>query len=218
MSTATQPTIKADIRERTGTRYAARVRAGGNLPAVIYGHKKDPVHIAIDAKEMTELLHHNAHLIEVDVSGKSESCLVKDIQWDHLGTTIIHVDLARVDLSEEVEVQIEVELIGDAIGLKEVGALLEQSSSTIQVKCRADAIPEKLTHDVSTMTVGDSLLVSGLTMPPGVTAMSDPDTLIAYLSVTKIEVEEEEVAAEGGDEPEIIGKPEGEEKAEGEDK
>lgn len=220
MSTATQPRIKADVRDRTGTRYAARVRAQGKLPAVIYGHKQDPVHIAVDASELIELLHHNAHLIEVEVAGKSEPCLVKDIQWDHLGSKIIHVDLARVDLTEEVQVEIEVELTGEAVGLKEIGALLEQSHNTIQVKCRADAIPERLTHDVSGLGVGDSLLVSGLTLPAGVTAVSDPDTLIAHLSVTKIEVEEveEETVAEGEDQPEVIGKPEDEEKAEGKDK
>ncbi len=217
MSTATQPTISAEVRERTGTRYAARVRTQGKLPAVIYGHKQAPVHIAVDAKAMIELLHHNAHLIDIDVAGKSEPCLVKDIQWDHLGKHVIHVDLARVDLTEEVEVQLEIELIGQAIGLKEVGALLEQNNNTIQVKCLANAIPERLTHDVSEMAVGDSLLVSGLTMPPGVTAASDPDMLIAHLSVTK--VAEEEETAEGGDQPEVIGgKPEEGDKAEGDDK
>lgn len=217
MSTATQPKISADVRERTGTRYAARTRAEGKLPAVIYGHKQDPVHIAVDAKAMVELLHHNAHLIDVDVAGKSEPCLVKDIQWDYLGKHIIHVDLARVNLSEEVDVEIEIELVGEAIGLKEAGALLEQNNNTIHVKCRADAIPERLTHDVSEMEIGNSLLVSGLTMPAGVTAASDPDLLIAHLSMTKIAEEEETV--EGEDQPEIIGgKPEGEEKAEGEDK
>lgn len=218
MSTATTPTINADVRERTGSRYAARVRAEKKIPAVIYGHKQDPVHVAFDAKEMIALLHHNAHLIEVSVSGKAESCLVKDIQWDHLGSHIIHIDLARVDLSEEVEVEVEIVLTGEAVGLKEAGALLDQASSTVTVKCRADAIPENLTHDISEMGIGDSLLVSGLTMPAGVTASSDPDTLIAHLSIAKAASEEEEVV-EGGDEPEVIGgKADDEAKAEGDDK
>lgn len=206
MSTATQPAINAEVRERTGTRYAARIRAEKKIPAVIYGHKQDPVHVAVDAKEMIALLRHNAHLIEVSTAGKTEPCLVKDIQWDHLGKNIIHIDLARVDLSEEVEVEIEIELVGDAIGLKEAGAMLDQASSTVTVKCRADAIPESLTHDVSEMGVGDSLLVSGLTLPAGVTAASDPDTLIAHLTISKAGAEEDEAAAaEGGDEPEVIG-------------
>ncbi len=220
MSTATQPQISAEVREKTGTRYSARVRTAGKLPAVIYGHKQDPVHIAVDAKEMVELLHHNAHLIDVDVAGKSEPCLVKDIQWDYLGTTVIHVDLARVDLTEEVEVEIEVELVGEAAGLTEVGAMIDQNTNKIHVKCLANAIPEKLIHDVSEMGVGDSLLVSGLTMPAGVTAASDPDTLIAHLSLTKIAAEPEDEAAEDGDQPDVIGddKADGDDKAKDDDK
>ncbi len=213
MTTATNPKIHAEPRDRVGSRYAARIRAQGKLPAVIYGHKQDPVHISVDRKEIIEILHHNAHLIEVDIAGKSEQCLVKDVQWDHLSKNIIHVDLARVDLSEEVEVEVEVQLVGEAIGLKQAGALLEQNTNTIEVKCRADAIPEYIEHDVTEMQVGDSLLVSDLKLPAGVTAVSEPDTLIAHLTVTKAEAEVEE-PTEGEAEPEVIGKAEEKEKEE----
>lgn len=212
MSTATQPKIHAEVRDRTGSRYAARNRAKGMLPGVIYGHKQDPIHVSVNAKELIELLHHNVHVLEVEVGGKSEPCLVKDVQWDHLSKHIIHVDLARVDLSEEVEIELELKLIGEPVGLKVAGALLEQAAATVEVKCRADAIPEFLTHDVSALEVGDSVLVSDLTLPAGVTAVSDADTLVAHISVTK-EEEEEEVADEGSDEPEVIGKAEAEDEA-----
>ncbi len=207
MSTATQPKIHAEVRDRVGSRYATRARAKGVLPGVIYGHKQDPIHISVNAKELVELLHHNAHVIEVEVAGKSEPCLVKDVQWDHLGKHIIHVDLARVDLSEEVEVELQLVLIGEAVGLKVAGALLEQAAATIKVKCRADAIPELLTHDVSALDVGGSVLVSDLKLPAGVTAVSDADTLVAHISVTKEEAQEE-AAAVGTDEPQVIGKAE----------
>jgi large subunit ribosomal protein L25 len=220
MSTATLPKIQAEVRDRTGSRYAARVRTEGKLPAVIYGHKQDPIHVAVDSKELVDLLHHNAQLIEVDVNGKADTCLVKDIQWDYLGTTIIHVDLARVDLSEEVAVEVQIELIGDAVGLIQPGTLLDLNSNTIEVKCRADAIPEKLVHDVTAMDIGDSLLASGLTLPSGVTLSSDADTLIAHLSMTKVTEEEEDADAEDTtDEPEIVGGKPGDEKAaEGDEK
>ena len=212
MSTATQPKIHAEVRERTGSRYAARNRAKGMLPGVIYGHKQDPIHVSVNAKELIELLHHNAHVIEVEVGGKSEPCLVKDVQWDHLSKHIIHVDLARVDLNEEVEIELELKLEGEAVGLKVAGALLEQAAATIEVRCRANAIPEFLTHDVSALEVGDSVLVSDLKLPDGVTAVSDADTLVAHISVTK-EESEEEAPAEGADEPEVIGKADAEEES-----
>lgn len=204
MSTTT-PTIHAEVRDRLGKRYATRTRAEGKLPAVIYGHKQDPVHIAVDNKEMVTILHHNAHLIEVEVAGKTEPCLVKDIQWDHLGDSILHLDLARVDLTEEVEVEVEIELVGEAVGLKDAGTIMDQAATMIEVKCRANAIPEKLTLDVSEMGVGDSRLVSDLILPAGVTAVSEPDTLIAHVTVTKAAPAEEEEAVEEGAEPEVIG-------------
>ena len=77
MSTATLPIIKAEVRDKTGKRYASRVRTEGKIPGVIYGHKKDPVHVAVDSKELVGILHHNAHLIEVNVADKTESCLVR---------------------------------------------------------------------------------------------------------------------------------------------
>lgn len=219
MNTTTQPRIQAEVRDRTGKRYAARVRAEGKMPAVIYGHKQDPVHVSVNSKELIELLHHNAHLIEVEVAGKAAPCLVKDIQWDYLGSNIIHVDLTRVDLSEEVEVEVQIELVGDAAGLKEVGSLLDQNSSTILVKCRADAIPEMISHDVSEMVVGDSLMASGLALPDGVALASDAESLIAHLSVTKVGEDEDEDGEGTTDEPEVIGgKPEDEEAAKGDEK
>ena len=117
------PTLESQLRERTGSRYAQRARAEGSMPAVIYGHGQDPVHITVNTKAFTDILHHEAHLIDVVIDGKSEHCLVKDVQWDYLGREIIHVDLARVDLKEEVEVEVELQLTGDAIGLKEDGTL-----------------------------------------------------------------------------------------------
>ncbi|GAB4111684.1 MAG: 50S ribosomal protein L25 [Phycisphaeraceae bacterium] len=213
MTTATNPKIHAEPRDRIGSRYAARIRAQGKLPAVIYGHKQDPVHISVDRKEIIDLLHHNAHLIEVEVGGKTEQCLVKDVQWDHLSKNIIHVDLARVSLTEEVEVEVEIRLVGEPAALKEAGTILEQPATSIEVRCRANAIPEFIEQDISHMQIGDSLLVSDLQLPPGVTAISEPETLVAHLSVSKGEEEIEELA-EGEDEPEVIGKAEEKEKEE----
>ena len=100
------PTLETTARDKTGSRYSARLREAGQIPAVVYGHKQDPVHVAVDAQVITGLLHENTQLVNAQVAGKTEPCLIKDIQWDYLGDHIIHVDLARVDLSEEVEVEV----------------------------------------------------------------------------------------------------------------
>ena len=94
------PTISATSRERTGTRYSQRLRKQGRLPAVIYGHKKTPISVSVDEKEILTLLHSGAHVLEVKVEGGSkETCLVKDLQFGYLGDNVIHVDFARVTTS-----------------------------------------------------------------------------------------------------------------------
>jgi len=128
------PQIEAQPRDQLGSRHTARVRAAGQLPAVIYGHKQNPVHISFDQKQVTNLLHQHAHLIKVVIETKTEPCLVKSVQWDHLGSNILHLDLARVDLTETVIVEVDLELTGDPVGLKESGAFLQHPMDQIEVK------------------------------------------------------------------------------------
>lgn len=203
MSTATIPQIESETRTKLGSRYSLRLREAGRLPGVVYGHGQDPVHVSVDARSFADILHQSTHLVEISVDGKSEPCLIKDVQYDYLDTTPIHVDLARVNLDEEVEVDIEVELVGEPVGLKEDGAVLEHPLTTITVKCKANNIPDSIEHSVKELGVGDSVHVSDLVMPEGVVCETDGELLIAQVSV-QAEIEEEEPEATG-DEPEVIG-------------
>ncbi len=199
------PKVTVETRDRLGTRYASRLRKTGRLPAVIYGHQKDPVHVAMNAKEITTLVHDNAHLLEVKLADAAEPCLIKDVQWDYLGKEIIHVDLTRVDLSETVEVEVGIELVGEAVGLKEEGAFMDNPVSQITIECRADSIPELVEVDVSQLAVDQAITVADLKLPEGVKCTMDPDTIIAQVSIAEEEVVATEPAAEGA-EPEVIGK------------
>jgi large subunit ribosomal protein L25 len=208
------PKISVEPRERLGTRYARRVRESGRMPGVIYGHGADPVHVSCDQKEFTHIMHENAHLIEVNVAGKAEPCLIKDVQWDHLGKHLVHVDLARVDLSETVTVEVSIQIKGEAEGLKEEGAILENPVTQIEVQCRADNIPELVEVDVTSLKVDQEITVADLKLPAGVVCTMDPQTTIAI--VTIVSEEAEPVTAEAGPaEPEVIGrKPDAEGEAE----
>jgi len=210
MATQQLPQLQTEPRERIGTRYAQRLRESGRLPGVIYGHKQANVAVSIDAKALQQLLRDNAHLVEAVVAGKTEPCLVKDVQWDHLGSNIIHIDLTRVDLAEEVDVDVALELLGEPAALKEAGAVLNHPLAQLAIKCRADSIPRTITCDISELALGESITVSNLTLPAGVTAQSDADTIVAQISMVAEAPEEDVVAAEaGGDEPQVIGKAEG---------
>lgn len=218
MSTHTIPKIDAELRDRLGSRYAARLRETGRLPAVVYGHKKDPIHICVDNKTFYDIVQHQAHLLEVVIDGRGESCLIKDVQWNHLGDQIVHLDLTRVDLSEEVEVEVELIITGEPKELKEGGKILEHPVSMLEVKCRADAIPNQIELDVSELTSEEPITVADLKLPPGVVAVTDAETILAQIQEVREVEEEVEVAAEAAaDEPEIIGRDkEAEGEAEGE--
>ena len=93
------PALEANKRDRLGTRYSRRLRREGRLPAVVYGHGMDPVHITVDQEIFTDFLHTGAHLVSLQTDGRAETCLIKGVQYDHLGDNIIHVDLTRIDLN-----------------------------------------------------------------------------------------------------------------------
>lgn len=204
-TTSTIPQINVTAREQLGKRETRRLRESSRIPAVIYGHKLDPVHTSVDARELKDLMHGHAHLIEVVLGGKAEACLIKEVQWDHMSRNVIHVDFARVDLNEIVSVEIELNFVGEAIGLKEAGAILEHPITTLEVQCKASEIPETITVDVSGLAVDDTLTVGDIKLPEGVTTEVEPDTVVASVHVMA-EQEEEPVADDAAAEPEVIGK------------
>jgi large subunit ribosomal protein L25 len=214
MSTTETPTLEVTPRTKIGTRYAKRDRAAGLIPAVIYGHKEGAVHVTVDAKIFTDILHHEAHLIDVKLDGKSQHTLIKDVQWDTYGINVIHVDLERVDLSETVEVEIELQLIGEPKALQEAGTVLDHPTTMITVSCRADSIPSHMEHSIADLGVGDPVTVADITPPAGVKIIMPEDQLICQISAVKVDDSVAD-AIEGGAEasaeteaaePEVIGK------------
>ncbi len=200
-------TFKATRRERVGTKYARRVRAGGDIPAIIYGHGEDPVAISLPGHDLEVELHHGARVLRVELDGTEVQYLIKSVQYDYLGTTPIHLDLMRVDLDEKVTVVVGIELRGTPKGVNE-GGILDQYLSEIEVECLVTQIPDTLRPSVTQLGVGESLLVKDLDLPTGVIAQVDGDERVASVSMLAEEVEEEVVAEEGAEaaQPEIIGK------------
>ncbi len=203
MATNQIPRLEAQPRTSMGSRNALRIRKAGQLPAVIYGHKQAPVHVTVDKKAFIELAHRNVHLLEVAVGSATEPCLIKELQWDYLGSNVIHVDLARVDLTEKVTLEVEIELVGDPVGTKQAGAFLQQFHNVIEIECLATQIPELIKVDVSHLNVDEHLEVKDIKLPEGVTAVTDGDVAIAGVVIA---VAEEEPAAGAAGEPEVIGK------------
>lgn len=221
MSTTQTPTLEVTARTKIGTRYAKRDREAGLIPAVIYGHKQDPIHVTVDAKIFTEVLHQEAHLIDVKLDGKSEHTLIKAVQWDTFGTHIIHADLERVDLSETVEVDVELRLIGEPVALKEAGTVLDHPTTMVTISCRADSIPSHLEHSIADLPLGEPVTIADLTPPAGVKIVMPEDQMICQIQGVKVSASVTD-AIEGGaedsaqTEPEVIGKDKDEDEADSE--
>lgn len=201
------PRIKAEPRQRTGSRYAQRLRREGKLPAVVYGHQQNPLHLAINGGELTSHLHEGGHLLEVEHDGTVETCLIKDVQYDYLGDTIVHVDLARVDLNEEIEVSVPVVLKGkdQSPGAKAAGAIVEMHIVDIEVICTAGNIPDEIVADITGLELDDHLTVGQLKFPEGVRAGRDAEDIVVTVAVSKATDEAAETAAEAGPaEPEVL--------------
>ena len=207
--------ITAKPRAELGSRANKRLRDSGLIPGVIYGHKEAVVTITLPKKETVNHLKHGAHVFDLAVDGKSEKCLVKEVQYDHLGIEVLHVDFARVSLDEKVEVTVRVELKGEPKGEKD-GGVLQQIINELEVECLVTDIPDKIVHNVSEMALDDVVYIKDLKLPNGVRALADGEQIVAQVK----EVKEEEVAPVAAEAesagPEVIGKkPEEGEPAEG---
>src|SRR5712691_4364478 len=146
--------IEAKVRGELGSRANKRLRDSGFVPGVIYGHKEAVIPVTLPKKEVVTHLSHGAHLFDLALDGKSEKCLVKEVQYDHLGLEVLHVDFARVSLDEKVEVTVPLELKGEPKGEKD-GGVLQQVIAELEIECLVTDIPDKITFNVSEMALND---------------------------------------------------------------
>ncbi|MEQ8850594.1 MAG: 50S ribosomal protein L25 [Phycisphaerales bacterium] len=202
------PTLTAELRERTGSRYAKRLRDAGKLPAIVYGHGETPEPITLDHKEALTHFSKGEKVFSLSMGGKAQNVLLKDLGYDYLGNNIVHADFARVDLDERVDVRARLKFVGNAKGLKEAGAILMKPITELELNCTVANLPDEIEVDVSGLGVGDAIHAGEIKLPkPTMKLLNDPDTVVVQI-VVQAEEEEEgegaEVSTEGG-EPEVIG-------------
>jgi large subunit ribosomal protein L25 len=198
-----QVLLKAEIRDKTGTAWAARTRKSGRIPAVVYGHKQETVAISLDAHDFIEGLSHGTRLLDVQIDAKKEKVLVKEVQYDHLGKDIIHVDLMRVDVTEMVKVAVPIELKGVAKGTHE-GGIVEVHTARLEVECRATDIPQSIVVSVKELGVGDAVHASDIELPENVKLASSPGLLLITCHLVAETKTTEAIEAEAPAAPEVI--------------
>ena len=194
-------------RNSRGTREARRLRKQGLIPAVVYGHGEATISVALPGEDLAKIIRHGTHIVDLQTDGNVQKALIRDVQWDHLGRDLLHVDFARVGADERVVVTVPIEIRGVAPGIA-AGGVLDQPMHSLSVECPVVAIPEHIRVNVGELQLGEAIHVRDLQVPENVKAMADPDAIVVHVTAKQVEEEPAPaapVAAEAA-EPEVIGR------------
>ena len=178
--------LTANAREKVGKGSAREARRQGNIPAVIYGDKKSPIPIVVEQKILVRYLSTGGFfntLFDIDINGELNRVLPRDVQLHPVTDVPEHVDFLRVSATTKISVEVPVEFIGDDVspGIKS-GGVLNVVRYSVEVSCTPDLIPNTLLLDLSSAEIGDSLHISAVNLPEGVTpTISDRDFTIATI-------------------------------------
>jgi len=164
----------------TGSKVCRHLRKQGRVPAVIYGHKQAPQPVSLTTEDVAGILKRGSHVLGLEINGKTETVLVKELQWNHLSSEVIHIDFFRADLTEEVDSDVRLDIRGEAPGTHE-GGVLEVTHHSIKVRCRTDLLPDSIRVYVSNLHMGQSIHVKELTLPQGVKALTPADEVVVHL-------------------------------------
>jgi large subunit ribosomal protein L25 len=208
--------LAAEVRSNRGTREARRLRDRGFIPGVIYGHKEATVSLALSAEALENAIRHGARVVDLKSEGSVQKALIRDLQWDHLGKALLHIDFERVAADERIVVPVPLEIRGTAPGIA-AGGVLDQPMHTLSVECLAINIPTSVRVPVGELPLGGVIHVRDLVLPPDVKAMDDPDAVVVQVIAKMVEPEPGAVpvAAEQA-EPEVVGRKKPAEEEEGE--
>ena len=192
MSTESDTKVHAEVRENFGKGFARRLRAAGKIPAVIYGHGTEPVHVALPGHQVSLLIRRANAVLELELDGKQQLTLVKDVQKDPVHQIIEHIDLLVVKKGEKVQVDVPVTLIGESAA----GTVVAQDANTVLLEVEATHIPERVELDIEGLEEGTHITAADLKLPKGASLAVDPETLIVAISVPSGAADDEIAAAD----------------------
>ena len=192
MSTEPDTKVHAEFRESFGKGFARRLRAAGKIPAVIYGHGTDPVHVALPGHQVSLLIRRANAVLELDLDGKEQLTLVKDVQKDPVHQIIEHIDLLVVKKGEKIQVDIPIVIVGESAP----GTIANLDAVSISLEVEATHIPESVTVSIEGLREGAQILAKDVKLPTGATLITDPEVLIVAISAAGGAADEIEAADE----------------------
>ncbi len=178
----------------TGSRVARRLRARGRVPAILYGHKQANLPITLAHEDVWTLIKKGHHVAQLQIGGDSEMALIREVQWDHLGRDILHLDFYRVRADERVTTEVGLTIHGVPVGLAE-GGVLEQPVHRVTVSCLVTSIPDSIRVEVGHLHVNEAVHVRDLVLPEGVSVEDDTDAVLIHVVMKKVEAEPTPAAA-----------------------
>lgn len=215
--------LSATARSTIGKGAARVLRREGRVPAVIYGHAREPQSLAVPTRELEKLLDQisaGSTVVELSIDGKSSRTLIREIQRHPFKKQILHVDFQELVAGEKIVVSIPIVLHGIPEGVRLGGGILDQVLRDLEIEVDPANIPNHIDADVTHLTVGHSLHVRDLAIPEGVTVLVDEEAPVALVQISRAAIEETAAPAEGDAaapaEPELIRKAKDDEDEEGE--
>jgi large subunit ribosomal protein L25 len=192
--------LAAELRPEKGSRPAGRLRREGSLPGIVYGLGEESVSVTVNAHQLGNILSSRTGantLITLQIGGKDELALARQVQRDAVKGTLLHVDFVRVRADQTIQAEVRLSLLGSPEGVSQ-GGMLEQLMHTLTVEGKPGQLPTEIEHDVTGLVLGDQLHVSDVQLPSGVLVTNDPEELIAMISIPRgLEPGEGEVAEAG---------------------
>ena len=191
--------LAAEVRSDRGSRPAGRLRREGQLPGIVYGLGDEAIAVTVSAKQLGGILSSRTGantLITLQINGRDQLALARQVQRDAVKGNLIHVDFVRVRADQTIQAEVRLHLLGQPEGVSQ-GGMLEQLMHSLTVEGLPGQLPTEIEHDVTALVLGDQLHVSDVQLPPGVVITNESTELIAMISVPRGLAEGEgEVAAE----------------------
>jgi len=178
MSTETDTKVLAELRDSFGKGYARRLRAAGKIPAVIYGHGTDPVHVALPGHQVALLIRRANVVLELEVDGTQQLTLVKDVQKDPVHQIIEHIDLLVVKKGEKIQVDVPIVVTGESFA----GTIVNLDNTTVLLEVEATHIPQNIEVDIDGLEDGAHVTAADLKLPKGSSLVTDAETLIVAIT------------------------------------
>ena len=191
--------LSVEHREPAGSREARRLRRAGTVPGVVYGGGDEPAPFQVDSRTLRHALAHAGAVLELSIDGaRATPVVVKELTRHPVNGEIVHVDLLRVRLDQAIQATVVLDLVGADVapGVKE-GGVLEQVTRELTIEALPGDIPDVIQHDVSELQIGDTVTLSALKPPGGVTLVDDAETVIATVTAPRLQlVDENEIEEE----------------------